>query len=155
MTKHVDRLRVDLLRLAAGRAGLLLEEVIHEQRHVFEPIAQRRNFHRDDSEPVIKILAERAVLHLRLQRFVRRADHAHIDRRALVVAHAPHFALLQHAQQLRLQRSRHRVHFIEENRPEVRLFEKPALVRHRAGERALLVPEQFRLEQVLRAARCN
>ena len=68
MAENIDRFRIDLLRFAAGRARLLLQKMIHEQRNVLQPLAQRRNLDRDDRQPVIKILAERAVLDLRLQR---------------------------------------------------------------------------------------
>ena len=85
-----------------------------------------------------------------MQDFVGRADDAHIHRDAFVVADAPDFAFLENAQKFCLQRRRHRVDFIEENCPEVRFLEKSALVGYGPGERALLVPEQFRLEQILR-----
>ena len=123
MTKNIDRLRIDLLRFTAGRTRLLLQKMIHEQRHIFQTLAQRWNFDRNNRQPIIKIFAESAVLHFPLERFVRRADDADIHRDALVVAHAAHFALLQHAKQFRLQRRRHRIHFIEENRAEICFFE--------------------------------
>ena len=68
----------------------------------------------------------------------------------LRIADAADLPLLQHAQQLRLQRDGHRVHLIEKNRPHLRLLEEPALVLHRAGEGALLVAEELGFEQVLR-----
>ena len=72
----------------------------------------------------------------------------HLDR--LVVADALELALLQHAQQLHLQRHAHRAHFVEEERAAMRLFE-PALPRaDGAGERAAHVAEDLGLEQVLR-----
>ena len=143
-------MRIDLLWLAAGLARLFLQEMIHQQRHVLEPLTQRRDLHRNHRQPIIKIFAEGAVADFRLQRFVGRADDAHVDRHTLVVAHPAHFALLQHAEQFRLERGRHRVHFVEENGPEVCFLEEPAFVRDRAGEGTFLVPEQFGLEQILR-----
>ena len=62
MAKNIDRFRIDLLRFAAGHRRLLLQEMIHEQRHVFESFAERRDFHRNNREPVIQVLAERSVL---------------------------------------------------------------------------------------------
>ena len=70
----------------------------------------------------------------------------------LRIAHAAKLALLQHAQQFRLQRKRHRVDLIEEDGALLGFLEEPDLVLDRAGERALLVAEQLGLEQVLRQA---
>ena len=39
-----------------------IEEVLREQRDVRAPLAQRRHAHRDDVQPVVQILAERALL---------------------------------------------------------------------------------------------
>src|SRR5438445_9713194 len=124
--------------------------MVDEQRHILQALAQRRNLHRDDRQPIIKIFAERPVPKLRLQRFVRRAHHAHIYWRALVITDPPDLALLQNAQQLCLQRRGHRVYLIEKNRAEIRLFEQATLIRHRTGKCALFVTKQLRLQQVLR-----
>ena len=65
------------------------------------------------------------------------------------VADALELALLQHAQQLHLQRRAHRPDFVEEQRALVRLLEPPLAVADRAGERAAHVAEQLGLEQRL------
>ena len=124
--------------------------MLHEQRNVVAPLAQRRQLHRDDVQAVEQILAERALGdHLR-EIGVRRGDDADVDLDRLRVADALELALLQHAQQLGLQRRAHRPDLVEEERALVRLLE-PALARaDRAGERAAHVTEQLRLEQRLR-----
>ena len=86
--------------------------MVHEQRDIFKPLPQWRDFDRDDRQPVVKIFAERAVLHFALQDLVGCADDANIHRNALVVAYAPNFAFLEDAQKLCLQGRRHRIHFI-------------------------------------------
>ena len=58
-------------------------------------------------------------------------------------------ALLQHAQQLHLQRRAHRAHFVEEERALVRLLEPSLPVADGAGERAAHVAEELRFEQRL------
>ena len=108
----------------------LLEEMLHQQRNVVAPLAQRRQLHRDDVQAVEQILAERAVRdHLR-EVAVGRGDDAHVDLDRVRVADALELALLQHAQQLRLQRRAHRPDFVEEERALVRLLEA-ALPRRR------------------------
>src|SRR5204863_4017486 len=59
-------------------------------------------------------------------------------------------SFLQHAQQLHLRRQRHIADLVEEQRPGMREFEAADTALRGAGERALLVPEQFALEQRLR-----
>ena len=102
MAQNIDRFRIDLYRFGPGRARLFLQEVVHEQRHVLESLAQWRNLDWNHREPIIKVLAKSSVFEFRHQRFVRRADNTHIDRRAFVIAHPPDLALLQYAQQFRL-----------------------------------------------------
>ena len=81
---------------------------------------------------------------------VGRGDHAHVDLDRVRVADALELALLQHAQQLHLQRRAHRPDFVEEQRALVRLLEPSLPVADRAGERAAHVAEQLGLEQRLR-----
>ena len=80
---------------------------------------------------------------------VRRGDHPDIDFRRVRVADAFEFPLLQHAQQLHLQRAAHRAHLVEEQRALVRLFEAPLTVADGAGERAANVAKELRFEQRL------
>ena len=83
---------------------------------------------RDDVEPVIEILAKLAARLLRVEIAMRGGDHPHVDRNRLRRADRPHFALLQHAQQLDLQRQRHVADLVEEQRAAVGRLEQ-ALVR--------------------------
>ena len=57
--------------------------------------------------------------------------------------------LLEHAQDLGLRVGAHVADFVEEQRAAVRLLEAADALFVGAGERALLVPEQFRFEKVL------
>ena len=58
-------------------------------------------------------------------------------------------ALLQHAQHLGLRLGAHVADFVEEDRAAVGLLELADLLLGRAGERALFVAEQLRLDQLL------
>ena len=64
-------------------------------------------------------------------------------------------ALLQRAQQLDLRRQRQLADLVEEQRAAVGLDELAGVLFGGAGEGALLVAEQNRLDQVLRHARRN
>ena len=111
-------------------AASFCEKVLHEQRHVLAAFAQRRQLHRNHVEPVEQILAERSVGDHPREIGMRRRDHAHVDLDRVRVADALELALLQHAQQLRLERGAHRPDFVEEQRALVRLLE-PSLARRR------------------------
>ena len=61
-------------------------------------------------------------------------------------------AVLQHLQQLGLQRSAHLADLVEEHRAVIGELELPGLVLDGAGERAALETEELRLEQLGRQA---
>ena len=79
---------------------------------------------------------------------MRRGDHAHVDAQRRAAPHAVELALGQHAQQAHLQREAHVADLVQEQRAAVRLLEAPAAHGVRARERAPLVAEQFRLQQL-------
>ena len=104
---------------------------------------------RDDVEPVEEVLLEPAVGHHLPEVAVGGGDDAHVDALGPLGAERLELALLQHAQQLRLQRRAHRPDLVEEDRAAVGQRELALLGRGRAGERAADVAEQLRLEQRL------
>ena len=87
------------------------------------------------------------------QVLVRGGDDAHVDLDRRLATDAIELALGQHAQQSRLQRQAHVADLVEEQRAAVGLLEAPAAQRVGAGERALLVAEQFRFQQLARESR--
>ena len=100
----------------------------------------------DDAQPVEQILAERALRdHLR-EVAVARRDDPRLERVRARVADALERALLQHAQQLRLQLDRNLADLVEEQRALARELEPAGAIADRAGERALDVTEQLALE---------
>ena len=80
---------------------------------------------------------------------MRRGDDAHVDLDVTRVAEAPDLLLLEGAQELHLQVERQLADLVEEQRPAAGLLEEPAPICGGVGERALLVPEQLALEEVL------
>ena len=119
-----------------------------EQRDVVLAIAQRRQLDRDDVQPVEQILAEPPVLHHLPQVDVGRGDDADVDLDRLHAAEAHELALLDHAQQLGLRLERDVADLVEEDAALVGEVEQPLLRVDGAGERALDVAEQRRLEQI-------
>ena len=80
---------------------------------------------------------------------MRRRNDAHIDFLRTGAADRPHLVFLQHAQQLDLQAHRHVADLVQHQRAAVGFLEQALVTARCAGERAFLVTEQFRLEQVL------
>ena len=87
------------------------------------------------------------------QVLVGRSDDADVDLDRLLPADPVELALGQHAQQARLQRRRHVADLIEKQRAAICLFEPSHPPGIGTGERAFLVPEQFRFEQFGRDSR--
>src|SRR5438046_1031863 len=80
---------------------------------------------------------------------VRRRDQADVHRDRLRAPPALDLALLHRPQDLRLERQAHVRDLVEEQRAAARLLEPADLASDRSGKRALLVPEQLALEQIL------
>ena len=102
------------MRLPA-RCACLRDEVLDQRRDVLAPLAQRRNVDRDHVEPVEEILLEPAVGDHLPEVAVGRGDDPHVDLLGALGAERLELALLQHAQQLRLQRRAHRADLVEED----------------------------------------
>ena len=77
-------------------------------------LGQRRDFHDDLGEAIIKVLAEAAVGDHRLEILVGGADDARVDRDRLAPADALDHPLLEEAQQLDLERQRDVADLVEE-----------------------------------------
>ena len=117
---------------------------------IFRAVAQRRQPKRHDVEAIVKVFAEKALIDQVLQVFVGGRDDAHVGADRRPSAHCRILTLLQHAQEARLRVHRHIADFVEEERTAFRLFEAAGRTVLRAGERALLVTEKFRLDEVAR-----
>ena len=126
------------------------EEVLREQGDVLRPVAQRGHLDRDHAEAVIQVFPQRARFDGLLGVTVGGGDEAHVHYRVVrFAAHPAHHAVLNNAQQLRLDRLRHLDQLVQEQRAAVRRLEQAGLVSHRPGERALAVAEHLRFEQPL------
>ena len=132
---------------------VLGDEEVGELQDFVAPLAQRRHDRLDHLEPVIQVLAELAAQHHRLEVAVRGGDDADVDFDLLVAAKLGELRVLQHVEQLGLERRLHLADLVEEDRAEVRLLELADARRRGAGERAFLVAEQLAFEQLRRQRR--
>ena len=123
----LHRLGVDLAHVLAHQRRKFMQKEIGEQRHVVATLAQRRQRQGHHIEAEIQIVAQVPGLHRFLQVAVARCHHAHVERHRLDRPDAQHFALLQHTQQLDLDRMRQLGHFVEKQRAALRGFEQPDL----------------------------
>ena len=137
-------------RPKAEAVGGALGEVLGERADVARPIAQRRDDDRKHRQAVVEILAERLRLDHRRQIAVRGRDDPDLDVHRPLAADPDDLAVLDHAQQPDLGGERQLADFVEEQRAAVRLLEPALAARGRAGEGALLVPEQLRVDQLRR-----
>ena len=129
--------------------GELLHEAPHEHRNVALALAKRREIHAQNIQSIEQVGPELSALHSIAQGSIGRRHYAHVHRNSDGSADPRHLALLQHPQKLYLNRVRNLADLIEKNRTAVREFESPQSSLGGAGERALLVAEQFALQQRL------
>ena len=124
---------------------------MRQQRlNVIGSLAQRRHGQVDDAQPVQQVFTELTGRDVIGQVPVGRGDHADVDARLRVVrADGLDLAVLEKPQEQRLHPQAHFADFVEEQRAPVRELELPPLVAVGAGEAALHVSEELRLQQRL------
>src|SRR5262249_33715158 len=119
-----------LLALEAGK------EARREQGHVGGTLAQRRDPDREDAEPVVEVATEASGLDLGGERTVRGGDDAGAYPVRSVGADGLHLAVLEHPQQLHLDRRRRLADLVEEDGAVAGLGEESLPVALGTGERA-------------------
>src|SRR6516165_10108216 len=125
----------------------------YERRDVGGPLAQRRQSYWRHVQAIKQIFAEEALANELPEVVVRRRDDADIGADRHAAADSRELALLKHTQQPSLSLDRHVAYFIEEQRSPLRLLEPSYAACCSAGESALLVTEQFALDQLARDGR--
>ena len=147
-----DRRRAETDRTVATQAQRLVER-FYQQRQVLEPVTQRRQLYRKDVQAEVQVAAEPAAGDLRVQVAIGGGDDSHVRRAQLAAAHTLVGALLQDAQELRLQLRRHFRYLVEKQRATVGKLEAAAAQGDRARERSSLVAEQLAFHQLRRDRR--
>ena len=132
---------------------VLAQEVVHEQRDGVHALAQRRQMDGDDVEPVVQVFAEAPVPDRLLEVAVGGRDHTRVDAHVALAAETREFPVLEHLEQLRLQRRVHLADLVEEDRAAMGVLELAELALLGARERPLLEAEQLALEQLRRQRR--
>src|SRR5258708_32019666 len=122
-------------------------EVPHEHGDVLPALAQRRHLDWKHVQPVVQVGTEALPGHRARRGAVGRRDQPALGPDRSRAAEPLEFALLQHAQQLRLQLEGHLADLVEEYRAAARELEPSNALSDGAGERALFVAEQLTLEQ--------
>ena len=124
-----------------------LREVLGKRSDIARPIAQRRDHDRKHREAVVEIFAKRLLFDHAGQMAVRGGHDSHVHFDRPLSADANQLGLLDHAQQADLRRECELADFVEEQRAAVGLLEPALAPGHRTGEGALLVAEQFRIDE--------
>src|SRR5258708_5960253 len=147
---QLERRRGKALRPPVAFPAEEIDEMTHQRRDVLAAIAQRRHADRDDAQTEIEILAEGAALDLRLEVLVGRGNHADVDLDRARRSETLDLPFLQHPEDFGLRLRAHIADFVEEDGAAVRLLELADLLLGGPGERAFLVAEELRLDQLLR-----
>ncbi len=124
--------------------------MLDEKGDVLPALAQGRKGDGDDVDAIEEVLAKCSSLDRLAQVAIGCRDDAHFDLRLDIRSNFADQAILKDAQQLDLHRRRCLADLVEENRAAVGFMKQTAFLADRAGERAALVAEELRLEQVLR-----
>ena len=109
--------------------------------------AQRRQFDRENVKPIKQIFPEFSLANNLCKIAVSRGNDPNIDMNGPGASQALKLLLLQHPQQFRLQFERNVSDLVQKERASMGQFESPLFLHERTGERALLVSEQFALQQ--------
>ena len=145
--ERAERLRRPALLRFLDRVQIV-EEVLGQQLDVFTPVAQRWQVDREDVEPVIEVFPQLAARHRLAGAAVGRGDDPHVGLDRVVAAHAQEVSRLEHAQELHLELRVHLGDLVEQQRSAGGALEIADVPAVRAREAALLVPEQFALDQI-------
>src|SRR6185503_1868548 len=125
----------------------LMQEMSGDDLDVVESITERRKRDGEDIQPVVQVFAKLARADDLLEKRAGRRNDAAVDWHLVEPTQPPNLSRLERAQQLWLQQTRQMMYLVQEERTRSRELKQPLLARRRAGERAALVTEQFRLEQ--------
>src|SRR5438270_3439630 len=152
--QRAQRLLADDPEPAALRGGVPAQEVLRQRPDVLGPVPQRRDDDAQHVQPVEEIGAEAPRVRCIANGAVGRRHDAGVHRAGPARPQARHRALLQRAEELRLQVERQLDDVVEQERATVGQLEFPrAAARAGAGECPGLVAEELALEQLPRNRR--
>ena len=130
--------------------GVALDEVLGQERDLLGALAQRRHLDLDHVEAVVEILAEAPGGHGLLDVLVGGGQHAHVHLDGVAAAHAGELPVLEHVQELALERRVEIADLVEEDRAVVGGLELAHLEGMGPREGPALVAEELGFEQLAR-----
>ena len=101
----------------------LQQEELDQLRNLFTALAQRRHVDLDHLQSIVEVFAERALPHHLFEIAIGGGDDAHVDFDGAIAAEFRELAVLQHVQDLGLERLRHLADFVEHDRAVLRELE--------------------------------
>ena len=134
-------------------ARVLLAEVLGEDGDLLGPLAERGDEDIDDVEAVVEVLAKGPLGDRLFEVLVGGGDDADVDLDVAVGAQPRELVVLEHLQELGLERQGHLADLVEEHGAAVGELELARLLPVGAGEGAALVAEELGLEQRRRQGR--
>src|SRR5215471_17181716 len=147
--EHCERLGIDARYALALLGGEASEEMPDQFGDILRPLGEGRDADREYVQPIEQILAEAAGFHIGDEVAVGRGDDPHVDLYRLARADRLDLVFLDRAQQLHLRGGRKLANFVEEQRAAGCFHELARVALGRAGEGALLVAEQDRLDEIV------
>jgi len=130
-------------RCSAGR----LQQVGDQKAQVLAAFAQRMQRECESIESCEKVGPKNAACDERLERLVRRRDHAQVDANRTYASHRHDFGFLQYAQKGGLRGSRQIADFVQEESPSMGGLHEARFLSNGARERSFGVPEQMAFDE--------
>ena len=132
----------------AEAGGNLLDEILGQEADVLGSLAEGRKLDANDVEPVEEIFSETAFGDFLFEVLVGGGDDADVGADDLVASDARELAVLQDAEDFRLELDGHVADLVEEEGASVALFEAACALRDSAGEGAFFVPKKLTFKEL-------
>ena len=121
------------------------QEMIGDQENIITAITQRRQDDRHNMQTIEEVFAKTSRLHFRHWVTIGRTNYPHIGGMHHVITNPLHAALLQEAQQLRLQRQVHFANFIQKQSAAIGAQCRTLSVTGRTGKGTFHMAKNFAL----------
>jgi hypothetical protein len=127
-----------------------LDEVLDEQRQIFEPVAQRRQLNGVNVETVVEVLAQSPLADRLLQRTIGCGEDAHVDWQLFACAEPENSLLFENTEQLGLHLRPHLGNLVEQEAATIRPLEASLAAPIGACKGPAFVAEKFAFDQAFR-----
>ena len=140
--------RRDALNRLPQSLGYFIHKKINQQGNVLHPFPQRGHRNRKNAEPVPKVFAKPAPADFLFQVAIGGGNYPRIDFDGAGAAQPFKLAILDHAEQFRLQFQRQFPDLIQKKGGAVGHFKSPQLPGMSTGESTFLVAEQLAFDEI-------